>query len=176
MASRSGTAARPIPERGDEFAHLSLDRLRAYRQTLSDEENRVSYWRRLVQARLDLVRAGATGDPVHAANLRDVLGKSHGRSNRTALVSVVPVDDMPPLPDLVQLWERDPRPGDSAYNEQLAGELDVAERALSEYRTALHERIAAATKELIARYRETPALALTALPIVPSPHRRRAAL
>ena len=176
MGSRSGTAARPIPERGDEFAHLSLDRLRTYRQTLSDEENRVSYWRRIVQARLDLVRAGNTGDPAHAASLRQVLSKSHGRSNRNALVTVVPVDDMPPLPDLAELWERDSRPQDVAYNERLERDLDTAERDLSAYRAALHERIAAATNELIARYRETPHLALSALPSVPSPIRRRAAL
>jgi hypothetical protein len=175
MASRSGTAARPVPERGDEFAHLSLERLRAYRQTLSDEESRVSYWRRIVQARLDLVRSGSTGDPVHAANLRQVLSRSHGRSNRNALVTVVPVDDMPPLPNLVELWERDTRPGEPADNEALERDLDEAERALSEYRTALHGRIGAATNELIARYRETPSLALTALPSLPTQQQRRVA-
>ncbi|MDX6285951.1 MAG: hypothetical protein QOG53_1436 [Frankiales bacterium] len=176
MASRSGTAARPVPERGDEFAHLSLERLRTYRQTLADEENRVSYWRRIVQARLDLVRAGHSADVAHASNLRAVLSKSNGSSHRTALVTVVPVDDMPPLPDLVALWERDARPDDQEYTAVLERDLDKAERDLSEYRTALHERIAAATNELIARYRETPNLALCALPSVPSPMRRRAAL
>ena len=176
MASRSGTATRPVPERGDEFAHLSLDRLREYRQTLSDEENRVSYWRRIVQARVDLVRSGSNGDAVHAANLRQVLSKSHGRSHRQVLVTVVPVDDIPPLPNLVELWERDARPDDPAYNESLATDLDCAERELSEYRTALHSRIQAATNELIARYRETPQLALTALPSVPAQQPRRAAL
>jgi hypothetical protein len=163
-----------VPERGDEFAHLSLERLREYRQVLSDEENRVSYWRRIVQARLDLVRAGSTGDPAHLQNLRQVLSTSHGRSSRNALVTVVPIDDMPPLPDLADLWARDARPGDPAYNESLAKDLDAAERRLSDYRNALHARIEAATKELIARYRETPQLALTALPSVPLQPRRAA--
>jgi hypothetical protein len=176
MASRSGTATRAVPERGDEFAHLSLDRLREYRQTLSDEENRVSYWRRIVQARLDLVRSGGTGDIAHAANLREVLSKSHGRSHRRVLVTVVPVDDMPPLPNLVELWEQDAHPEDPAYTEKLTADLDAAERQLSEYRAALHGRIQSATNELIARYRETPQLALTALPSVPTQQPRRAAL
>ena len=35
---------------------------------------------------------------------------------------------------------------------------------LSAYRTALHKRLAGATGELIARYREQPTLCLTALP------------
>jgi hypothetical protein len=144
--------------------HLSLNRLRSYRQALSDEENRVSYWRRIVQARLDLVRAGVTGDPAHAENLRQVLTQAPQRTGRKALVTVVPIEDIPPLPDLAGLWERDILPGDDAHNERFVHDLELAERQLSTYRAALHARIAAATTELIARYRDQPGLALTALP------------
>jgi hypothetical protein len=168
-------SSRPRPECSDAFAHLSLDQLRSYRQALSDEENRVSYWRRIVQARLDLVREGSTGDPAHNKNLRQILGQAHGRTNRTALVTVVQVDDIPPLPDLATLWERDVRPGDQAYNERLAVDLERAERQLSAYRTALHARISAATTELIARYHAQPGLCLTALP-VPRDRERPAAM
>ena len=129
-------AARPQPERSDDFVHLSLDRLRTYRQALSDEENRVSYWRRIVQARLDLVRAGSTGDPKLAENLKQVLSQAHRTTGRTALVTVVPVDDIPPLPDLAGLWERDARPGDEAYNEQFIN--DLARPSASSRRTAPH--------------------------------------
>jgi hypothetical protein len=62
------------------------------------------------------------------------------------------------------LWERDVRPGDDKHNERLAHDLDTAERQLSAYRAALHGRIAAATAELIARYRDQPDLCLVALP------------
>ena len=171
---KAASASRPRPERSDDFVHLSLNRLRSYRQALSEEENRVSYWRRIVQARLDLVRAGATGDPAHAANLRQVLTQASQTTGRKALVTVVPIDDIPPLPDLATLWERDVRPGDDEHNERLADDLAVAERELSTYRTALHDRIAAATAELIARYRDQPGLCLTALPV--REERRRAAL
>jgi hypothetical protein len=164
-ARKSPPAARPTPERSDDFVHLSLNRLRTYRQALSEEENRVSYWRRIVQARLDLVRAGAKGDPVHSANLRQVLSQANHTTGRKALVTIVPVEDIPPLPDLAGLWERDPIPGDEKHNEKLARDLDLAERQLSAYRTALHNRISAATTELIARYRDQPGLCLTALPV-----------
>ena len=47
-----------VPEFVDPPRHwseLSLDGLRAYRRRLSDEEERVSYWRRLVHARIDVL-------------------------------------------------------------------------------------------------------------------------
>ncbi|MFL6238815.1 MAG: hypothetical protein ACJ735_04875 [Actinomycetes bacterium] len=163
-AARKGPPARPRPERSDDFVHLSLGRLRAYRQALGDEENRVSYWRRIVQARLDLVRAGARGDPVHSENLRQVLAQAPSTTGRTALVTIVPVDDIPPLPDLAGLWERDVHPGDDEHNRKLARDLELVEKQLSAYRTALHARISAATSELIARYRDQPGLCLSALP------------
>ena len=49
----------------------------------------------------------------------------------------------------------------------VAEALDAAARRrgqLTDYRRALHERIDEATAELIVRYRENPASALTALP------------
>jgi hypothetical protein len=80
------------------------------------------------------------------------------------LITVVPVEDIPPLPDLAKLWEREPRPGDTVHNEALARDLAGAEIQLSAYRAALHRRITGSTEELIARYREDPGLCLLALP------------
>lgn len=155
---------RSVPERSPDFAHLSLGGLRTYRQTLAAEENRVSYWRRIVQARLDLVRAADAGTVATVDNLRGVFEEARVDSGRTALQRVIPLDDIPPLPDLVQLWAREPRMGDDAYNHRLGHDLMRAEAQLSAYRTALHKRLAAATGELIARYREQPDLCLSALP------------
>jgi len=155
---------RSVPERSPDFAHLSLGGLRAYRQTLSAEESRVSYWRRIVQARLDLVRAADVGTAATVDNLRGVFAEARVDSGRTALMHVVPLDDIPPLPDLVELWAREPRLDDEAHNHKLAHDLMRAEAQLSAYRTALHKRLAAATGELIARYREQPDLCLSALP------------
>lgn len=156
--------SRPAPERSPEFAHLSLDALRDYRRTLTSEEDQVSYWRRIIQARLDVLRAGTLGSS-DGQHLRPVLTDARVASSRTALVSVVPVDDIPPLPNLAELWERRVADGDESAAAELDHDLAVAERQLSEYRQALHRRIADATAELIARYREHPELCLTALPL-----------
>jgi hypothetical protein len=77
----------------------------------------------------------------------------------------MPVDDIPPLPSLAELWDRRVESGDVTAEAELDHDLAVAERQLSDYRQALHRRIADATGELIARYREQPALCLTALPL-----------
>jgi hypothetical protein len=155
---------RPTPERSAEFSHLSLDDLRAYRRTLTTEEDQVSYWRRIIQARLDVLRAGTLAS-VDGEHLRPVLTDDRIASSRTALISVVPRDDIPPLPNLAELWERRVASTDDQGQKDLDHDLAVAERQLSEYRQALHRRIADATCELIARYREQPALCLTALPL-----------
>jgi hypothetical protein len=74
---------------------------------------------------------------------------------------------MPPLPDLGAVWAREPIPGNTDHNNALIHDLTKAESQLSAYRGALHRRLANATGELIARYRETPELCLTALPLEP---------
>jgi hypothetical protein len=158
---------RVAPERSPEFAHLTLEGLRAYRRALNTEEGRVSYWRRIIQARLDLVRAAEAGGPPTQDNLRGVITEVRMDSGRQALQEILPIDDMPPLPDLPELWACEPIPDDVEFNSKLAGDLAKAEAQLSAYRTALHKRLAGATGELIARYREEPTLCLSALPTVP---------
>lgn len=152
------------PERNPQFAHLSLGGLRHYRSTLSSEESRVSYWRRIIQARLDLVRATLAGTSATVDDLREVFAEHHVGGNRTALLSVMPIDDMPPLPDLASLWSRQPAVDDDEANDRLIQDLTRAESQLSAYRAALHRRLADATGELIARYREQPDLCLSVLP------------
>jgi hypothetical protein len=159
------------PERSADFAHLSLDGLRHYRTTLTSEESRVSYWRRIIQARIDLVRAAETGSSSSVEDLRDVFSDRSVNGARNALVNILPVDDMPPLPDLAQLWSRQPHDTDHAANVKLTHDLSMAEAQLSAYRAALHRRLATATSELIARYREHPDLCLSALPLPESARR-----
>jgi hypothetical protein len=160
----AGPAVAGPPVRDAQFAHLSLEGLRTYRRTLSTEENRVSYWRRIVQARLDVVRAVDTGGVPSVAALSHVFAESRPMAARTARMEVSPSDDLPPLPDLLAVWSREPRPGDPVHNAALSHDLTKAEAQLSAYRLALHRRLTAATTELIARYREQPTLCLSALP------------
>ncbi|HUR51074.1 MAG TPA: hypothetical protein VMZ11_03010 [Mycobacteriales bacterium] len=156
--------ARPTPERSPEHEHLTLEALREYRKVLAAEESRVSYWRRILQARLDLLVSGADSE---GDTLRPVLTDQRVGAGRRALVEVMPVDDIPPLPDLASLWDRVADLDDPRALASLTKDLTAAERQLSEYRSVLHRRIAAATSELIARYRDEPTLCLSALPLKP---------
>ena len=157
---------RPEPVLSEAYAHLSVDGLREYRRALTEEEHRVSYWRRILQARLDLVASGTTRRGVDHDRLTPLLTTSRVGAGRRALNSVVHSDaDIPPLPLLEQLWERQVDPGDDAGRQAFEEDLRLAEHQLSAYRAALHERIGQATGELIARYRESPDLCLTALPL-----------
>lgn len=153
-----------VPERSSDFDHLTLPALRVYRQALVEEEDRVSYWRRILQARLDMLRAGAGAGGRDMDHLRPVLTEERVNGGRQALVTVVPADDVPPLPDLARLWELTPAPGDDAAAAALEAGLVQAEQDLSRYRAALHVRLDAATTELIARYHGNPLQCLAALP------------
>lgn len=161
-------AARPVPTRSADYAHLSIDALREYRRALTAEEGKVSYWRRILQARLDVVVAGApNGKALDAEHLRPVLTSERVGAGRQALIEVLPVDDIPPLPSLGELWDREVDAEDAEGQQAFQEELRLAEAQLSAYRNALHRRISDATGELIARYREQPTLCLTALPLEP---------
>lgn len=164
-AARPKPAPRPVPVLSEDHAHLSLPDLRSYRTALQAEESKVSYWRRLIQARLELVRAGGTSGGHDTERLRPLLTDQRVGAGRSALVEVLAADDIPPLPDLGELWERSTVTGDGPARARLEADLTVAEEQLSGYRTALDGRLAEATGELIARYRDQPALCLAALPL-----------
>ena len=152
------------PEAADIHA-LELPALREYRQRLEAEEDRVSYWRRLVHARLDLLAAESASD--HALTLTDlvrVLGDTGTGQTRQALVSVRAGEPLPELPELTEMWATDVDPHDDGQVADAVDRLTRAERQLTAYRRALHQRIDEATAELIARYREDPRAALAIIP------------
>jgi hypothetical protein len=126
----------------------------------------VSYWRRILQARLDVVEAGSGARTVDSASLRPLLSSERVGAGRQALIEVLSLDDIPPLPSLGELWDRQVAPSDESGTQALRSDLRLAEAQLSAYRSALHRRIGDATGELIARYRESPELCLSALPLV----------
>jgi len=159
--------AREVPQRSPEFANVSLPALREQRKLLGQEENRVSYWRRLIQARMDLIEMQGGDDSVRLERLRLALAETRVGPGRGALVEVLPVDDVPPLPDLAGLWAREADPDVPESVVALKRDLSFAELQLSAYRAALHRRLSGTTAELIARYHEEPTLALIALPVRP---------
>ena len=141
--------------------HLDLDALRSYRQELVTEESRVSYWRRILQARLDTA-LGENGERTPVARLQSVLTQHQESSRRLAVLDVHDAVSGPPLPNLAVLWESN---GDARTDDAMLARLAAAELELSAYRRSLHERLDDATSELIARYREQPTLCLRALPL-----------
>ena len=145
------------------WAGLSLDDLRLYRRRVAEEEEKVSYWRRLVHARIDVLEAEAHHEcPLRLDELIRVLGDTGTGRTRTALVSVRAADDLPELPVLADMWVTELDPNDTAAVAGAIDRLRDAETQLTDYRRALHERLDEATSELIARYRERPAAALVA--------------
>ena len=140
---------------------LPLEELRGYRQRLRDEEDRVSYWRRLVHARMDLLQAGRSTDgSISVAELVRVLGDTGTGAARTALMRVRAESPLPDVPDLTEVWVAPRSAADAAR--QLSA-LEHAEQQLTGYRTALFARIDAAGVELVRRYKADPTLALSVL-------------
>ena len=98
--ARTAGAVREVPQRSADFSHLTLDGLRTYRRAVSAEEGRVSYWRRLIQARLDVVSdVDQVTDPTSHERFRTVFAESRSAS-RQALVNVVvkrkrPLSELP---------------------------------------------------------------------------------
>ena len=155
------------PEPSPHLASLDLHELRAYRARLTAEEERASYWRRLVHARLDLLEEEARSDGVLGFDdLVRVLGETGSGQSRRALLHVRPADPLPELPILSEMWVTDVDPHDPEAVDEALARLRSAEQQLTQYRRALHERIDEATGELIVRYRNDPASALVALPEV----------
>ena len=163
-----GLALADVGTGPDAWAGLDLPDLRLYRKRLAEEEEKVSYWRRLVHARIDVLEAEAHHErPLRLDELIRVLGDTGTGRTRTALVSVRAADDLPELPVLADMWVTELDPEDTEAVAAAIARLRSAEEQLTDYRRALHERLDEATAELIARYRRDPASALVAFQ---SPH------
>jgi hypothetical protein len=142
---------------------LSLEDLRLYRKRLSEEEEKISYWRRLAHARIDVLEAESHHErPLTLDELIRALGDTGTGRTRTALVNVRAAEDLPELPALSDMWVTEIDPNDRAAVTEAIARLRSAEEQLTDYRRALHGRLDEATAELIDRYRENPTSALTA--------------
>lgn len=149
----------------EELAELDLVQLRGYRHRLEAEEEKVSYWRRLVHARIDVLEAESdAANPLSIDDLVRVLGDTGSGVTRGALVRFRAADPLPDLPVLSEMWVTEIDPNDTGQVEDALERLRTAERQLTSYRRALHERIDEATRELILRYRENPRAALSVIP------------
>lgn len=139
---------------------LSTAELRSRRQRAEDVENRISYARRLLQGRIDLVRAEAMRrerDEALAAVLDilpEVLADAHGQP-RTLLDVRPPRDLTPPELDDDPLEDQviDLRSVGTDELRDLAESLAARERELSITRRRLFDVIDRLQAELVERYR-----------------------
>lgn len=149
---------RPRPD----HSHLSLEELRAYRAGLHNEENQISYLRRVVQARIDLLESTGA-DQQDLARYGVVFDRATAGPG-SLLRQMLPPDEVPRVPPTAGLWDKRSNLRDPAVREHLLNRLRDAERQLSAYRAVLHHHLDAATTALILRYREDPAQSLDLLP------------
>lgn len=148
----------------ESLAVLALADLRDFRNRWIEEEEKVSYWRRLVQGRLNLIKSEKEDGVVPIANLIRSLGSTASPQRRQQLLNVDAQDELPQLPGLDDLWTSAINLADEEGTRLLIDELRRVERELSDYRRLLHERIDAATAELISRYKADPMLSLELFP------------
>ena len=158
MAAQSNAA---IPANLD---NMSLAAVREYRAGLSEEEEKVSYWRRLVQTRIDLIEQEKSAQGITTKDLLKSLGSTGTGARRQQLLSVEAQDELPDLPGLNDLWMSAIDIHDAEQTADLLAELQDVETRLSVYRRSLHARIDAATAELVRRYKENPDLSLELFP------------
>jgi len=139
--------------------------LRALRKALREEERQVSYWRRLVQGRLDVARAVLAGDRPSAEKLAAAASGSRpesregtsGSSRRSPAVARLADGTRDRrLASLAAVWDK-PIPWDDPVPlAEVERTLAEIEADLSRYRRDLHERVDACTAELVGRYRSDP--------------------
>jgi hypothetical protein len=142
---------------------LTLPQLRTYRDALRHEADRVSYWRRVVHGRMDLVSAQReSGTRLTREQLSRALADTGSGRLRAGLMRIEAAEPLPDLPALDQVWV-DVQPGDEDAARASLERLAQAEEQLNAYRDALHRRVDAASAELIRRYRDQPTLALELL-------------
>jgi hypothetical protein len=146
---------------------LSMDELRAKRAECQEVEVGLSYLRRVVQGRLDIVFADiqrrAGGEPGDLAALVDQLPGILGEQTRPAGYGRLPTlivpsdaDDLTADVDAVADPTRLSSLADMAEDDvrALADALGDLERRTSDQRRLLHERLDALQEEIVRRYKE----------------------
>ncbi|WP_137121154.1 RsiG family protein [Segeticoccus rhizosphaerae] len=144
-----------------DLAALPLDELRRYRQLLRDEEDRVSYHRRVLFGRVDLLQK-VLDNPhrtdqswlLNARELAHALRDRHPGTQRAALVRIRHAEELTELPDTEGGgWSRDPDLHDPDDVQDVLAETRAVADRISGYRSQIHARMDEVIAELIARYR-----------------------
>ena len=155
------THAPPAPS-ARELSDMPLAELRTYRETLRAEEDNVSYWRRVLYGRTDLLRKVADRPGEHPGwlvgteELASALKDTATGHSRLAFMRIESASDLPELPGLDEVWARDADPTDPQDVAEVLAALDEAAARVTAYRGQIHKRIDEATIELVSRYKNDP--------------------
>jgi hypothetical protein len=133
---------------------LSLDELLELRSGLRAHEEQLSYWRRVVQGRLDVLAARLDGTDTDA--LAVVLGGSERCGTRVQHSPVRPCAPMLELATADRAWEIASTSDDPAAVRHAVQRLRTAERWLSEQRAVVLGELDAATARLARRLHDDP--------------------
>ncbi len=133
---------------------LSLDELLDRRSGLRTHEEQLSYWRRVVQGRLDLLQARLDGTDTEA--LADVLGGAERCGTRLQHSPVRHVEPMLELATADRAWEIASCSDDPAAVRHAVQRLRAAEQWLSAQRASALAELDAATAQLARRLSDDP--------------------
>lgn len=141
---------------GDDAGALTLEELRARRARLQDEDDIVSYARRIAQARLDLVRNVVTADD--SDELTRVLSQQLiGGAPRPPRPVEIDPSDSPLMAELDRICAEGGFSRladlDEADRAALAGQIEAFEARVSADRRARFSELDALNAELVRRYR-----------------------
>lgn len=137
----------------DDLSTLPVAELRRRRDAVRDEEQVVSFRRRLLQAQLDIAAAVGVGDEDLAAQLARVLADAPTGGSGQLDARSVDVEDMEGADVGVEPLPRDLAGLDPAERTALLDRLRDAERAESDRRRELLDELDALQAELVRRYR-----------------------
>ena len=159
MSMDAGPEARAVREfeaPPRHWSELSLDGLRATAAGSPTRRSASPTGADSCTPRIDVLEAEAHHErPCTWTSSIRVLGDTGSGRGRNALVSVHAADPLPDLPILQEMWVTELDPNDAEAVADALRRLRVAEKQLTDYRSALHGRLDEATKELIGRYRRT---------------------
>lgn len=159
-AQRVRRAQAGVPVIDAAYDALTVTEVSDLRGDLLALEERSGYWARMLRARIRRLTEASGRIDTHGARPLEAARQAH---LILAQLDVATAPAVEPLPDLVALWVSQVVVGDETGARRLRLELEAALAEVEEFVAEVHRRRERATRELVARYRDQPELAL--LPI-----------
>jgi hypothetical protein len=159
-AHRARRAETPVPVVDAAYDALTVTEVSDLRGDLLALEERAGYWVRMLRARLRQLAERPESLDARGARPLEASRQAHLILEQLDVATAPAVE---PLPDLVALWVAPIVVGDETGVRRQGREIEAALVQVEEFAAEVRRRRERATRELVARYRDQPQLAL--LPI-----------